>query len=268
MSHWSRYDKPNGQKRESTVCGAAGRRAVDGVACMPSFGAIKQLQKRCEGADRATCKKALEEHNDDEDLAAQHIAATTEFKDSKAQQATGAAAKRAGIEIINDAPTNSSVSVITIEVGDGETYPSYGDTLSMHYKGTLAESGEEFDSSYKRGREFDFKIGHGKVIKGWDEAIMKMSLGEKAQLHIPASKAYGAQGNGPVPPNADLVFDVHLLKITRQTSCLGPGQHGGVQRQHHESAPAPTTRSCCRSTRSLPASAILSLSRLCTRPSQ
>ena len=68
------------------------------------------------------------------------------------------------------------------------------------------------------------------------EGIMKMSLGEKAQLHIPACKAYGAAGNGPVPPNADLVFDVHLLKITPQTSCLGPGQHGGVQRKHHEYA--------------------------------
>ena len=149
---------------------------------MPSFGAIKQLQKRMGGADRATCKKALEDHNDDEDLAAQHIAETTEFKDSKAEQATGMAAKLAGLELVDDAASaNSSVSIINLEVGDGETYPAYGDTLSMHYKGTLAESGEEFDSSYKRGREFEFKIGHGKVIKGWDEAIMKMSLGEKAQ---------------------------------------------------------------------------------------
>ena len=200
------------------------------------FGAIKQLQKRT-GADRALCKKALEQFDDDEDKAAQHIAETTEFKDSKAAEATGAAAKLAGLEICDDAcsSANATVSLITVEVGDGATYPAYGDTLTMHYKGKL-DSGIVFDSSYDRNKPFDFKIGHGKVIKGWDEGIMKMSLGEKAQLHIPACKAYGAAGNGPVPPNADLVFDVHLLKITPQTSCLGPGQHGGVQRKHHEYA--------------------------------
>jgi len=204
---------------------------------MPSFGAIKQLQKRT-GADRATCKKALEDHGDDEDAAATHIAATTEFKDSKAATETGAAAaKLAGLEIDDGTSSNnSSVAAIRIEVGDGETFPAYGDTCFMHYKGMLAEDDTEFDSSYKRGKEFDFRIGMGKVIKGWDEAIMKMSVGERALLHIPASKAYGAQGNGPVPPNADLKFDVHLLRVTRQTSCLGPGQHGGVQRKNHEYA--------------------------------
>merc|ERR550514_1703433 len=76
----------------------------------------------------------------------------------------------------------------------------------------------------------------GKVIKGWDVGVMKMSVGEKSLLFVPAHMAYGAQGNGPVPPNADLKFEVQLLKITRQTSCLGPGQHGGVQRKNHEYA--------------------------------
>ena len=76
-----------------------------------------------------------------------------------------------------------------------------------------------------------------KVIKGWDEAIMKFSKGEKSTLLIPASKAYGAAGSPPaVPPNADLKFEVQLLDIRRQTSCLGPGSHGGVQRKNHEYA--------------------------------
>merc|ERR1719231_534043 len=105
----------------------------------------------------------------------------------------------------------------------------------MHYVGTL-EDGTVFDSSRQRGRPFQFKIGHGKVIKGWDIGVMKMSLGEKAILFIGPDYAYGASGNGPVPPNASLKFEVELLKIDRQTSCLGPGQHGGVQRQAHEYA--------------------------------
>lgn len=74
------------------------------------------------------------------------------------------------------------------------------------------------------------------VIKGWDEALMKMSLGEKALIMIPAAKAYGDQGtgHGTVPPDADLKFQIELLKIQRQTSCLGAGRHGGVQKDSHE----------------------------------
>ena len=73
-------------------------------------------------------------------------------------------------------------------------------------------------------------------VRGWEECVRKMSLGEKSLLMVPAGLAYGAAGNGPVPPHADLKFECHLLKITPQTSCLGPGQHGGVQRKNHEYA--------------------------------
>merc|ERR1719183_3116732 len=78
----------------------------------------------------------------------------------------------------------------------------------MHYTGTLM-NGKKFDSSRDRGTPFEFTIGTGQVIQGWDKGIMKMSLGEEAMLNIPSSEAYGANGaGGVIPPNADLDFKV------------------------------------------------------------
>jgi len=102
----------------------------------------------------------------------------------------------------------------TLKSGDGKTFPKKGDNLSMHYKGTLADGGTKFDSSYDRNTPFDFAIGRGDVIKGWDEGVMEMSLGEKAILHITSDYGYGSEGaGGVIPPNADLDFEVELLKI-------------------------------------------------------
>lgn len=76
------------------------------------------------------------------------------------------------------------------------------------------DSCQQFDSSYDKGRPFQFKIGRGQVIQGWDEGVMKMSLGEKAKLMISSDYGYGSQGaGGVIPPNADLVFEVELLAI-------------------------------------------------------
>lgn len=98
--------------------------------------------------------------------------------------------------------------------GDQATYPKKGDKLTMHYKGTLASNGTQFDSSYDRGLPFKFKIGKGEVIKGWDEGVMLMSLGEKSILHISSDYGYGSQGaGGVIPANADLDFQVELLGI-------------------------------------------------------
>jgi FKBP-type peptidyl-prolyl cis-trans isomerase len=74
---------------------------------------------------------------------------------------------------------------------------------------------QRFDSSVDRGKPFEFTIGVGKVIKGWDIGVQQMSLGEKSILHIPADMGYGSQGagRGIIPPNANLLFEVELLKI-------------------------------------------------------
>merc|ERR1712194_252846 len=96
--------------------------------------------------------------------------------------------------------------------GNGVTFPKKGDSLTMHYTGTLSDSGKKFDSSYDRNQPFHFTIGVGQVILGWDQGIVKMSLGEKAVLRIPSAMGYGSSGaGGVIPPNADLDFEVQLL---------------------------------------------------------
>lgn len=113
--------------------------------------------------------------------------------------------------------------------GDGTTFPTPGQSVTLHYVGRLA-SGEEFDSSHKRGQPLQVQIGAGQVIRGWDEAVPQMSLGEKAILHICADYGYGAQGaGGVIPPNSDLVFEVELLAI---------GEPGGSQAGKANPSPA------------------------------
>jgi len=94
--------------------------------------------------------------------------------------------------------------------GTGRT-PRSGEVVRAHYTGRLASTGAVFDSSRSRGKPLTFLIGIGSVIKGWDEGILEMRLGEHATLDISADYGYGEQGAGPIPPNADLVFDVELL---------------------------------------------------------
>lgn len=117
---------------------------------------------------------------------------------------------------------NPEVTITSLSPGDGKTYPGAGDKLTMHYTGTLASDGTKFDSSVDRDTPFEFTIGVGQVIKGWDQGVMKMSLGEKAKLEIPADLGYGSRGaGGVIPPNADLVFEVELLAI--EPHIHGPG---------------------------------------------
>jgi len=89
-----------------------------------------------------------------------------------------------------------------------------GDTLSMHYTGSLAADGSVFDSSVERGTPFKFTLGKGQVIKGWDQGLLNMCVGEKRKLKIPPSLGYGAQGaGGKIPGGATLIFETELLEI-------------------------------------------------------
>jgi peptidylprolyl isomerase len=108
--------------------------------------------------------------------------------------------------------TPSGLKYVVIAEGNGAA-PQTGDQVYVHYVGTL-EDGTKFDSSRDRGRPFDFTIGRGQVIKGWDEGVGMMKVGDRRQLIIPPDLGYGARGAGNViPPNATLYFDVELLRI-------------------------------------------------------
>ncbi|CAH1164192.1 unnamed protein product [Phaedon cochleariae] len=105
------------------------------------------------------------------------------------------------------------VQVETISQGDGRTFPKTGQTVVVHYTGTLT-NGQKFDSSRDRGTPFKFNIGRGEVIKGWDEGVAQLSVGQRARLTCSPDYAYGSRGHpGVIPPNATLIFDVELLEI-------------------------------------------------------
>ena len=112
----------------------------------------------------------------------------------------------------NVVTTPSGLKYIELEEGTGAT-PERGQTVVVHYTGTL-ENGNKFDSSRDRNSPFEFKIGTGQVIKGWDEGLSTMKVGGRRQLIIPAELGYGSRGaGGVIPPNATMIFDVELLGI-------------------------------------------------------
>jgi FKBP-type peptidyl-prolyl cis-trans isomerase len=112
-------------------------------------------------------------------------------------------------------PTNdsqASVQKIDLQEGEGKEAQS-GDVVVVHYTGTLKD-GKKFDSSRDNGEPFEFKLGVGKVIKGWDKGIVGMKVGGKRKLIVPPDLAYGESGFPPaIPPDAELTFEVELLNI-------------------------------------------------------
>ncbi len=108
--------------------------------------------------------------------------------------------------------TPSGLKFVDELVGSGDA-PSKGRRVTVHYTGTLT-NGKKFDSSVDRREPFQFTIGIGQVIRGWDEGVMSMRVGGKRRLIIPAELGYGARGAPPaIPPDAELVFDVELLGV-------------------------------------------------------
>jgi hypothetical protein len=108
--------------------------------------------------------------------------------------------------------TSSGLKFVDLVEGTGAS-PRLGQTVSVHYTGTL-EDGTKFNSSRDRQEPYQFQIGLGTVIKGWDEGVMTMKLGGRRKLIIPASLGYGALGKPPkIPPNATLIFDVELVDV-------------------------------------------------------
>jgi peptidylprolyl isomerase len=112
--------------------------------------------------------------------------------------------------------TASGLQITDTKVGTG-AQPQTGQTCVMHYTGWLYDNGTKgakFDSSLDRGEPFEFAIGQGQVIKGWDEGVATMKVGGKRTLVIPPQLGYGARGaGGVIPPNATLIFDVELLGV-------------------------------------------------------
>jgi peptidylprolyl isomerase len=112
--------------------------------------------------------------------------------------------------------TDSGLKYMDQKIGDG-TEAVKGKQVVVHYTGWLDKGGSKgakFDSSHDRSQPFNFMLGAGRVIKGWDEGVAGMKIGGKRTLLIPSKLGYGARGaGGAIPPNADLIFDVELLEV-------------------------------------------------------
>ncbi|GAV29310.1 peptidyl-prolyl cis-trans isomerase [Pichia membranifaciens] len=137
--------------------------------------------------------------------------------------------------------TPDKLDIEIISPGDGKTFPKSGDLLTVHYTGTLT-NGKKFDSSVDRNRPFQFRIGQGMVIQGWEQGFAKLSLGEKARLTVPPLMAYGERGfPGLIPPMSPLIFDVDRQSPhrSRGSSSFGTGRSGRSGSPRCMSPPAP-----------------------------
>ena len=117
---------------------------------------------------------------------------------------------------IPDGDAPSELVIEDLVVGDGDIATA-GHAVEVHYVGVAWSNGKQFDASWDRGDPFEFRLGRGQVIQGWDQGVQGMKAGGKRRLTIPAALAYGDRGaGGVIPPGATLVFDVELLAIENQ----------------------------------------------------
>jgi peptidylprolyl isomerase len=113
---------------------------------------------------------------------------------------------------IKDATTTpSGLKYVDEVVGTGSS-PRAGRSVTVSYVGTFT-NGKKFDASADHGGTFSFIIGQGNVIKGWDEGVLTMKVGGKRMLYVPSALAYGTRGQGTIPPNTDLIFEVQLISV-------------------------------------------------------
>eukprot|EP00056_Hartaetosiga_gracilis_P005441 m.84714 g.84714 ORF g.84714 m.84714 type:complete len:430 (-) comp12166_c0_seq1:115-1404(-) len=140
-------------------------------------------------------------------------------------------------EKVIDICGDGSILKEILKEGEGDATPPAGAKVSVHYTGTLLD-GSKFDSSRDRGQLFEFDLGMGRVIKGWDEGVATMKLGERAMFTIASDKAYGPSGSPPkIPPSATLKFDIELFKFNEYTD-VSDGGDGTVQKKVLTKAPA------------------------------
>jgi hypothetical protein len=127
-------------------------------------------------------------------------------------------------------PAEPTLGIEDVIVGTGDAAAA-GDRVSVHYTGTLAD-GTEFDSSRKRNRPFEFALGVGQVIKGWDQGVVGMKVGGRRKLTIPSPLGYGARGQPPIiPADATLLFDVELVAL-EHGSAKNAGQPRMISARH------------------------------------
>lgn len=167
------------------------KRFVAAVVLVAGLGLVATVAAACGGSDEE----------------ASPTSSASRTPSGSGTQATG------GPPAVSGEPTTtaSGLQYIDIKVGEGAS-PQTGQTVVVHYTGWLAD-GTKFDSSVDRGQPFSFIIGIGKVIKGWDEGVATMKVGGERRLIIPPELGYGAKAYGPIPGNAQLIFDVELLEI-------------------------------------------------------
>ncbi len=111
---------------------------------------------------------------------------------------------------------DSGLEIITTQPGSGPEAEA-GDVVIVNYRGKLADTGAEFDNSYDRGQPFPVELGQARVIAGWELGLIGAQTGQALTLNIPSSLGYGEMGTpgGPIPPNADLVFDIEVLQVIK-----------------------------------------------------
>lgn len=181
----------------------AGMLLITAILLTGCSGKSKESAKEPKQSGTSTSKKAKTvESSSPQEAEQQESAATQEEEQPK----TSAPEQAAPAEEVTELKTEDIV------VGKGQVAQK-GNTVSVHYTGWLTD-GKKFDSSVDRGQPFEFALGQGQVIPGWDQGVAGMKVGGKRKLTIPPALGYGAQGaGGVIPPNATLVFEVELLAV-------------------------------------------------------